>query len=180
MSIRTFEYYKNDIKMLKKDWIMRAILCLCLLAVAGWQGYLLAMEIVRNNLEQFEIISSIFVFASSLIYILLGIVYVHKYRKIISVLNKSGKCVSSVNFIFSVKKLGFIKIYRILTALLTILAIFVLISSSVFVILKYSFYKEISFYYPVLLNLCLIGLYSTLHISTEIKINEKLATLNKL
>lgn len=180
MKTKIFEYTKNDISLLNRDRMTKVFISLLLLAVAAWQGVTLAFEIINKTLDQFKIIACVFVFSTSFVYSLIGFAYSRKYRKIIKVINSTGQCTSSVPLLFNVKKRSFIKLYNVLNVIITLATVFVLIVSVVYGVLKFSFYKEISYYYPVLMNICLICLNSCMHLSTEIKIQEKLGQLNNL
>lgn len=180
MKTKTFEYNVNDIKMLKRDLVLRIVLCIMLGAIMIWQGVILALELINTTIDQFKIISTSFVFATAIIYLILGIFYTAKNRRIIRVIKSTGKCTSSVTFIFNVKKHGFVRIYHILTIALTLLSIFVLIAAITYAILSVSILKELSYFYPVLITLCVVGLYSCLHISTEIKSLEKVGRINQM
>ena len=166
--------------MLKHDWITKLVLSLLLLATTAWQIVTLTIEIIKDTIGQFHIIAAVFVFATSLLYAIIGFIYVHRERKIIKTIMYSGQCASAVNFLFSVRKRSFIKLYSIVNVILTLLSIFVLIASITYAILSLSFLKEISYFYPVLINLCLIGLFSGRHLFTQIAIQEKLSEINNM
>ena len=180
MNLKSFEYRKKDISMLKKDATIRTIFAVLFAAVAIWQICLLASSVVNKTLTALNIASACAVFFFCFVYGLVSILQISKNAKTINVITAKGKCISSVNIKFSTEKTGFMKMYSIVTKIIAILCLVVLFCSITSAFLQAKFMETMSFYLPLLVSLCLVGLYASHHIDMQIKAVKTVDEFNRI
>ena len=168
MRSKKFEYFHKDIKQLKIDIIFRFIFSFSFLAVFIWQIISMILVASKNDLSLIESIVASLVLVSSFMLCFVTFSYAFKDLRIISAIKMNGKCVSSVNILFSVQKTGFLKLYSFLMQFLTLATSLVLIASITYSILEIAVLSTISFYMPLIVLICMAGYNSIYHIKDEI------------
>lgn len=180
MNLKSFEYRKKDISMLKKDATIRTVFAVLFAAVAIWQIALLATSVAKETLSVLNIASACAVFFFCFVFALVSILQISKNAKTINVITVKGKCVSSVNVMFSTEKTGFMKMYSITTKVIAVLCLVVLFCSITSAFLQAKFMETMSFYLPLLVALCLVGLYSSHHVDQQIKAVKTVDEFNRI
>lgn len=170
MNFKLFEYSNKDVPFLKKDLAFRASFAVLFFAVFAIQLISTLQNMVTNNINLGKIISSVIVISTCCLFCFLSILYMIKTQRTIEIINKSGKCVSSVNLLFKIDKDSFVKLYYIVCYALSLLATLVFVCSLTYSILQVKYYASTSFYLPLLATIVLTSYYSVLHIKNEIKI----------
>lgn len=168
MNSKKFEYYHRDVPQLKKDIVVRCFFSVIFLATFIWQIANIITENSKTSPSIMQIIVSVIVLISSLILFCIVLLYAFKDFRIIGAIKMQGKCVSSVNILFSTKKSGFLKLYSLLIQFLTLATSLVLIACVTYSILQIAYLNSISFYMPMLLLICMSGYSSIYHIKDEI------------
>ena len=163
-----FEYLHKDLGSLKKDITFRTIFSVLFLAILVWQFVIMIMKSVTSSLTVMEIVFACIVISSTLVLLLATLSYVFKDFRIMSAVKMTGKCVSSVNILFSTKKRSFIWLYNLLIQILTLGTTLILIACITYSILQITFLSTISFYMPFLTMICVSGYNSIYHIKDEI------------
>lgn len=168
MNTKRFEYYHKDIKQLKIDIIFRVIFSLLFIACFVWQMISTINVYLDNALTPIKALVSCIVLVSSILLCLITFFYAFKDFRIIAAINMNGKCVSSVQILFSTKKSGFLKLYSYLMQFLTLSVSLILVACITYSILQITILSTISFYMPMLLTICVSGYNSIYHIKDEI------------
>ena len=168
MNSKRFEYLNKDVPFLKKDITFRLFFALLYFTIFCWQFTSVIISNINKNFNLGMIVSSAFVLITCLLFSALSLLYAFKSMKVLSIVRKNGKCVSSVEILFNTDKKGFIKLYSIITEILSIVCSIVLLCSIIYSALQYSYLSSISYYLPLLATICLCGYYSSYHINTEI------------
>ena len=181
MNTKQFEYLNKDVPFLKKDSIKRMVFSLIYFAIFIWQF----MSVVSKSIngEKFNtgmIISSIFVLLVSFMFAGISLLYCFKSIKILDVIKKEGRCVSSVAILFNTSKKGFVSLYSFITEVLAIICSIVLLCSIIYGLLEFSYLSSVSFYMPVLAVLCCCGFYSSYHIKAEIITVKNVQSFNSI
>ena len=166
MKTKNFEYYHRDIKQLKIDIFFRCLFSALFLGIFIWQ---LISVFTKENLSNLHIIVSVVVLICSLMLAVITFVFAFKDLRIIATIKMAGKCVSSVQILFSTKKNSFIKMYAYLIQFLTLATTLILVASITYTILQISYMSTISFYMPLLLLVCVAGYNAIYHIKDEIR-----------
>ena len=180
MNLKSFEYRKKDISMLKKDATIRTISAILFALVAIWQICLLVSSIKDETLSGLNIISACAVFFFCFVFALVSLLQITKNARTINVITAKGKCVSSVNILFSTEKTGFMKMYSIVTKVIAVLCLVVLFCSITSAFLQAKFMETMSFYLPLLVALCLVGLYSSHHVDMQITAVKTVDEFNRI
>ena len=181
MNSKKFEYLNKDIPFLKKDAALRFTFALIYFAIFTWQfASLVAKNIRKITITTPMIISTIFVMLMSLLFMGLSLMYCFKSMKILDVIKKDGRCVSSVEILFNTSKKGFMKLYSFITEVLAIVCSIVVICSIIYIALDAVYFASISYYMPVLAVLCCCGFYSAYHINSEIDIVKNVQMFNSI
>ena len=181
MNSKQFEYQNRDIPFLKKDVIYRLSFLGLFFAIFIWQFVSLIIKLAsKEDVNIVMIVASTFVLLFSLLFCAVSVMYAIKSLKIIGVVRKTGRCVSSVNFVFDTKKTSFVKLYSIINQILSVVTALIFISSLTFTILKAAYTDSISFYMPCLAAICLCGLNSIYHLNSEAKIMDTVQQYNNL
>lgn len=170
MKSKRFEFFKKDLKYVKKDIIFRTIFSFLFLVIFVWQMAAIINKSLSAKLSTTQTIVSIFVLIFSLLLSLVSLSYIFKDFRIISVVKTNGKCISSVPILFQTKKRSFIWLYNLLLQILTLVISLVLIVCITYSILEFAYFSTISFFMPVLLLICVSGYNSVYHIKDEIYI----------
>lgn len=172
MNQKKFEYTNKDVPFLKKHLFFRSVFTFMFLAIFVWQllSILIGKDISKLNIG--EIIISGAVLLTSLLMAFISLMYVFKNFRIVSNIKKRGKCVSTVQLLFDPGKAGFLKFYRVINYILTLLSVIILVVAATHSILEIKYYHSISFYLPLLITMSLCGFNSAFHIDEEIKIAE--------
>lgn len=168
MTTKKFEYMNKDIKQLKIDIAFRILFSSLFLAIFVWQFIFMILYSTKGLLGPAQAIVSAIVLISSLLLCLIIFFYAFKDFRIIAAVQMEGRCVSSVQILFSTKKSGFMRLYSYLIQLLTLATTLVLVSCLTYSILQVAFQSTISFYMPLLLMICVSGYSSIYHIKDEI------------
>ena len=147
MNSKKFEYLNKDMPFLKKDIAFRLMFALLYFAVFVWQFAALVIKIVNKaTVSTPMIVSTIFVLLLTLLFSGLSLLYCFKSFKILGVVKKNGRCVSSVEILFNTSKKGFMKLYSIITEILAIVCSIVLLCSFIYSVLEIAYYANISYY----------------------------------
>jgi len=181
MNLKRFEYLNKDVPFLKKDVTSRLLFSLLYFAIFVWQfASIVIKSINKINLSTAMIVASVFVLLVTLMFGALSLLYCFKSLKILSVIKKNGRCVSSVEILFNTEKTGFMKLYSFITEVLTIICSIVVLCSIIYAFLEMAYFASISFYMPVLVVLCCCGFYSSYHIRAEINIVKNVQMYNSI
>ena len=122
MNLKKFEYLNKDIPFLKKDIAFRVVFALIYFAVFVWQFVSLMMHTINGeHISIPMIISTAFVMILAVLFAGLSLMYCFKSFKVLGVINKNGRCVSSVEILFNTNKRSFIKLYSFITEALSII-----------------------------------------------------------
>ncbi|MBE5741413.1 MAG: hypothetical protein E7351_02675 [Clostridiales bacterium] len=180
MNSKRFDYQHKDIPMLRKNIVLRALFAVMFAAVFVWQ--LITMITIKTDWVSsiIKLTCSVFVIIFSLLFSFVSLMYALKYFRIISVIKMKGRCVSSVELVFSTKKNGFLKLYSIVSSILTLLTSLVLICVITYAILEATYYSSISFFMPILIFICLSGYNSIYQISDEMNTQKHVEEYNSL
>ena len=168
MKSKKFVYFEKDIKQLKKDIVARVFFSIAFLAVFVWQFISMFIKHNENTLTNMQTIFSVCVLISSISLFAITFLYAFKDFRIIASIRLNGRCVSSVQILFSTKKTSFIRLYQALITFLTLATSLVLIACITYAILQYSYLSKISFYLPTLILICMAGYNAIYHIKDEI------------
>ncbi len=168
MNSKKFEYFHKDIKQLRIDICFRLFFSALFLALFVWQMITTGMSAYKNDLSLFQGIISAIVLVSALLLFLVTFSYAFKDFRIIAAIKMQGKCVSSVNILFSTKKSGFIKLYSYLIQFLTLGTTLIFVACLTYSFLQVTVLSTISFYMPFLLMLCISSYNAIYHIKDEI------------
>ena len=181
MNLKQFEYLNKDIPFLKKDIAFRITFTIIYFAVFVWQFISMATKSINKIYITLPmIISTVFVLLTCLLFAGLSLIYCFKSFKVLSIVKKQGKCISSVEILFNTKKSGFVKLYSYITEFLTIICSIVLLCSFIYSFLEIAHFSTISYYMPVLATICCTGLYSSYHINVEINIVKNVQMYNSV
>lgn len=180
MNSKKFEYQHKDVPFLKRNLVIRTIFTLIFLGIFAWQMISLFLIQMEGSLSILQIVTSSFVMIMCLLLGFISLMYAFKYFRIMGAIKRRGKCVSTVQIIFSLKKTGFMKMYKILTELLTLLSVVILVCTATYSILSIAYYSTVSFYLPFLVALCLSGFSAVFQIDEEIKIVENVNQFNAI
>lgn len=179
MNLKRFEYLNKDVPFLKKDIALRLLFALLNFAIFVWQfASLIVNSINKIKISTPMIISTIFVLLVALLFCGLALMYCFKSLKVLSVVKKEGKCISSVEILFNTNKSGFMKLYSFITEALSLICAIVVLCSIIYGFLEVAYYSSISYYMPVLAIICCCGFYSSYHINTEISIVKNVQMYN--
>ena len=179
MNLKRFEYLNKDVPFLKKDVAFRLGFTVIFFALFVWQFVKLIMQIGKE-LNTAMIVTSIAVLLTSLLFSSLSILYALKSMRILSVVRKNGKCVSSVEILFNTNKNGFMKLYAVITEILALVCGLVLLCSFVYSALEVAYLSSISYYMPVLAIVCMCGFNSVYHINNEIAVVKNVQAFNSI
>lgn len=166
MRSKKFEYFHRDIKQLKTDIIFRCVFSALFLGIFVWQ---LISVFINKNITSVQIVVSVIVLVSSLLFSAMTFVFAFKDLNIIATIKETGKCVSSVQILFSTNKTSFMRLYNLLISFLTLVTSLVLVACITYSILQVAFISTISFYMPLLIFICLSGYNAIYHIQDEIR-----------
>lgn len=180
MHLKKFEYLHKDVPFLKKDLGFRVFFILLFIAVFAWQFISILMQDFSTSVNIPMLISSVAVLLISLMFITLNLMYSFKNFKVLSVIKKQGRCISSVDILFNTKKSGFVYLYSLITKALALVATLILVCSITYSVLQITFYANVSFYLPLLAVVCVCGYYSAYHINTEIKTVKTVQEFNSI
>ena len=168
MNYRKFEYQHKDVPALKKEILFRCIFAGLFLLIFVWQFIAMIAKLSNTKLTAGMVLSTCLVMLLALLFAALSLLYCLKANNIINVIKKTGKCVSSVDMMFNLKRDSFIRLYSIINAIVTLIASLILISSITYSILEIAFYSSINYYIPLLAIICLTGFYSAYHMHIEL------------
>jgi len=169
MNLKKFEYLHKDVPFLKKDILFRAIFIVLFFAIFLIQLISMLQHFFKNTLELGMAISSGIVLLTSLLFCLISVMYLVKTSRIITIITKRGRCVSSVDILINTKKDGFVRLYSFVCEALALLATIVLVCSLTYSALEVKYYNQLSFYLPLLATICLTSFYSVFHLENELK-----------
>ncbi len=169
MHSKKFEYYHRDIAQLKKDIAFRALFCLMFLGAFVWQGVVMILEFSNSQMSIMKIVASCVTLLCSLLLFIVTLSYAFKDFRIISAIKMQGKCVSSVNILFTTNKKSFIWLYSLLLQIMTLATSLLLVACVTYSILQAAYLSTVSFYLPMLLMICTSGYNSVYHIKDEIR-----------
>ena len=167
MGIKRFEYLNSNIPFLKKDVGCRLLFTFVFFGVFVWQFVSLLFNL-KAGLNIGMTVSTVFVLLIALLFAGISIMYALKSMKILSIVKKKGRCTSSVQILFNTSKKGFMKLYSIVTEILSIVCAVVLICTVVYSFLEMAYFSTISYFMPVLAIICFCGFNSVYHINAEI------------
>lgn len=173
MKLKRFVYVHKDIKQLKIDIAFRVLFSCLFLGVFVWQFVFMIMYGVQNRLTTPHNVISAIVLISSLLLCLVTFFYAFKDFRIIAAINMTGKCVSSVQILFSTNKTSFVKLYSYMSQLLALATSLVLIATITYSILQATVLSTISYYLPFLIMVCLSSYNSIYHIKDEMTTQNK-------
>jgi len=179
MNLKKFEYLNKDTPFLKKDVAFRLFFTAVFFGVFVWQFVKLIIQL-EQGLNTAMIISTIAVLIIALLFSGLSILYCLKSMKILSVIRKTGKCVSSVEILFNTNKSGFMKLYSFLTEILAVICGIVLLCSVIYSALEVAYFSTISYHMPVLAIICACGFNSVYHINNEISVVKNVQLYNSI
>ena len=168
MNVKHFEYYNKDIKQLKIDIVFRIIFSILFIACFVWQMASTIMSYLDGTLTTMKGVVTCIVLVTSLLLCFTTFIYAFKDFRIIASIKMNGKCLSTVQILFSIKKSGFLKLYSVLMQFLTLAVSLILVASITYSILQATVLSTISFYMPLLLTICIAGYNSIYHIKDEI------------
>ena len=169
MNLKNFEYLNKDIPFLRKDLIFRASFTVAFFAIFLIQLIAMLKNLVTDTLNLGMAISSGVVLITTALFCFLSILYMLKTLRIMSEVNNSGRCVSSVDILLNTKKDGFVKLYSLVCEFLALLATVVLVCSITYSALQVAYYDTLSYYLPLLVTICLTAFYSVFHLRNELK-----------
>ena len=180
MNFKTFEYKRDDIKMLNKDSTLRLIFIALMGVVLVWQVYSLTLAIKDKSLNIGKLISVCAVCFIGIVMLIYSISTIVRNMRIVNVVNTKGRCASSVSMLFDPSKTGILNLYSILSKVVAALSLVVLACSLTTLALQANVTYSISFYLPLLVSLCLISLYSVHQVQHEVKIAKTVDEFNKI
>ena len=169
MNLKNFEYLHKDIPFLKKDLAFRAIFIVLFFSVFLIQLVAMLKNLIRDSLNLGMAISSSVVILITVLFCFLSVLYMLKTSRVINIVTKRGRCVSSVDILINTKKDGFIRLYTFVCEILALLATIVLVCSVTYSALEVKYYNQLSFYLPLLVTICLTAFYSVFHLKNELK-----------
>jgi len=103
MNLKRFEYLNKDVPFLKRDIALRLVFALLYFVIFVWQfASLIVKSINKIIISTPMIISTIFVLLVALLFCGLALLYCFKSFKVLSVVKKEGRCVSSVEILFKI------------------------------------------------------------------------------
>ena len=178
MNYKKFEYQHKDVPALKKEIIFRCVFAGLFFLVFVWQFIAMIAKLSNTKLTGGMVVSTCLVMLLCLLFCALSLLYCIKANNIINVIKKTGKCVSSVDVMFNLKRDSFIRLYSIINAIITLIASLLLICSITYSILEIAFYANINYYIPLLAIICLTGFYSAYHIQVEINTMKNVEEFN--
>ena len=179
MGLKKFEYHSKNIPFLKRDIALRLVFVLVFFAIFAWQ-FISLMQNLDSGVNVGMIIATIAVLICSLLFAGISILYCLKSFKILTVVKKTGRCLSSVPILFDTSKKGFLKMYSIITEVLAIVCAIVLLCSLIYSLLEMAYFSSISYYMPVLAIICACGFNSVYHINAEIAIAKNVQEYNSI
>ena len=168
MNTKRFEYYQKDVKQLKIDIVFRVVFSTLFIACFVWQMISTIKTYLNGSLTVAKGVVSCIVLTGSILLCLITFFYAFKDFRIIAAIKMNGKCVSSVQILFSTKKSGFLKLYSYLMQFLTLAVSLILVACITYSILQVTVLSTISFYMPLLVTICVSGYNSIYHIKDEI------------
>ena len=175
---KRFEYTNKDITALKKDIIFRTLFATLFLAIFVWQFVSLFIAYTNNNLQLIKIIIAGIVLISTLLLLIVSLLYIFKSLRIVSAIKMNGRCVSSVAIFIRTNKGSFVKLYDLLIKFLTLATSLILVSCITYTFLQITVTSTISYYLPLILMICVSGYNSIYHIKDEIKTQEMVREYN--
>lgn len=170
--MKRFEYTHKDVKHLKKDIFCRSFFAFVILAAAAWQAYYVFDEYLNNTLDMVKIIVAGIVIFSGVVIFFTSLLYIFRNYRILGSIKVTGKCVGSVNVMFSTEKRSFLKLYQLLMSFLTISTFLVLTAGITYSILQVAYFNKVSFYMPMLIVICFSGLNAVYSVKHEIYIQK--------
>ena len=169
MNLKNFEYLHKDVPFLKKVLFIRASFTVLFFAIFLIQLISSLKKLVTDSLNLGMAVSSGIVILTCILFMFISILYMLKSKRILSVINNQGRCVSSVELLFDTRKNGFVRLYSVITEILAFIATIILVCGFTYASLDIAYNSYISFYLPLLATVCSTAYYSVFHLSNELK-----------
>ena len=180
MKMERFEYQHKDIPMLKKDIFFRFLFMALFAGIFGWQLILLISNYIKNELSPLKTIASVILLISSLMFAIISFVYAFRSLNIMQKIVLHGRAVKSISIISNVKKNSFLRIYSVVTQLISLAMLVILCCAVTYNVLQYVYFTTISYYLPILLFVSVAGFNSVYHIKAEIKTIQNVKEFNNI
>ncbi len=168
MAAKRYEYQHKDIPMVKKDMKLRLVFSILFLGIFAWQVLNLLMAKMSGSLSRLEIIVGTVTLVFCLMYTIVAIMFAVQDFKIIKNVNKTGRSIRYVTLFSANDKSSFIRMYTLISDIITIIMLLILASSVTYSTLHYIYYETISYYLPALVMLTLSGFNGVWHMNNEI------------
>lgn len=172
MDPKRFQYHNKDIPLLKKDIKARIFFMILFGIVFFSQLFMLVLNVIDKTTTLTMVIVSAVIMLTALTFSILCLVYSFKNIRAIQVIKKAGFVVTSVIFMPNIQKNSFVRLYSILTSIITIATLVVFTSVVTYSILQYVYFSTISFYLPLMVLLTVIGFNTVYHVKHEIEITQ--------
>ncbi len=180
MKIERLEYLNKDIPLLKKDVAMRLLFMFLFLATFIWQFVLLVLNYMRGTLTSIRTILSVILLVSALMFTIISLIYAFRSFNIIQKVTVHGSSIKNITVISNIKKRSFLRIYFVITELISIAMLVVLACTTTYSILQYIYFTTFSYYLPILLFITIAGFNSVYHIKQEISTIQNVREYNSL
>lgn len=172
MNQKRFEYQNKDIPFLKKDALKRILYMFLFLGVFALQLTMFIFNQIENKNTKTTVIVAAFVMLVSFIFALMSFAYAFKDLRLIGVVKNNGFVVSAVSVMPSIEKRSFLRLYSLLTNLLSLLLLLLFISTVTYGVLQFMHFATYSAYLPAILLITILGLNSSYHVKHEIELTK--------
>lgn len=170
MAAKQFEYQHKDIPMVKKDMKLRLIFCILFIGTFTWQLGNIIIAKYSNLLSKMEIVIGSVTLVMCLIYTVVAFVFAYQDIKIIRNINKNGRSVRYVTLLSASDKRSFIRLYTLISDIISVVMLLVLVSGVTYSVLHYVYFETVSYYLPLLVMLTLSGFNGVWHMNNEISL----------
>ena len=180
MKMERFEYQNKDIPMLKKEIFVRFLFMFLFVGVFAWQLVLMVKNYADGSLSPIKAILSVMLLISSLMFAIISFSYAFKNLTTMQKIRQHGSYVRAISIISNAKKDSFLKLYFVVTQLISLFMLVVLCCALTYNILEYVYFTTISYYLPILLFVSIAGFNSVYHIKQEIKTIQNVNEFNSM
>lgn len=168
MRTKKYEFDVKDKNLLKKDIGFRFVFIALFLSAFIWQFAMLLISKTKNELDFPKILVAFLVIFTSLILIIIGMMYISKELKTLDKIKHHGKAVESRSILFSDKKGSFLKLYKFLCEFIAVVMLLLLVCCFTYSLLEFIHYSTVSYYMPLMLLITLTGFNTVFHINNEL------------
>lgn len=167
-----FEFQHKHIPLIKNDIKNRLLFSfLFFIAFALQFVFVIVMRNTNQHTTVLIAVSSLALIATTCS-LIANLYFAVKNIHLLNQIKAHGKAKRELAFTFSTEKQSVLKLYYVITKIVSILLAVLLICSCTYFLLSYIYYETIPYYLPMLLTLTFIGFSTCHHVNNRIELQK--------